>query len=152
MEMQQAINKVLARQDLTSEEMTAVMQAIMTGGATPAQIGGFLVGLRMKGETVTEIAAAASVMRELASGVAELETLPNGDHLLTWSDQVDHQGTPYSLHYFHVGHTPAPDTLQLALFTVTMPEARTGTEYAEELIAATLQMIVNIEFSHWDRE
>ena len=69
MEMQQAINKVLARQDLTGDEMTAVMQTIMTGGATPAQIGGFLIGLRMKGETVTEIAAAASVMRELASGV-----------------------------------------------------------------------------------
>lgn len=70
MEMQQAINKVLDRQDLSTEEMTHVMHAIMTGGATPAQIGGFLVGLRMKGETVTEIAAAASVMRELASGVA----------------------------------------------------------------------------------
>ena len=41
----------------------------MTGGATDAQIGGFLIGLRMKGETVTEIAAAAKVMRELASGV-----------------------------------------------------------------------------------
>lgn len=70
MDMQQAINKVLARQDLTGEEMSSVMQTIMTGGATPAQIGGFLVGLRMKGETVIEIAAAASVMRELASGVA----------------------------------------------------------------------------------
>ncbi len=68
--MQQAISKVLTRQDLTGDEMTAVMRSIMTGGATPAQIGGFLVGLRMKGETVTEIAAAASVMRELASGVA----------------------------------------------------------------------------------
>jgi anthranilate phosphoribosyltransferase len=68
--MQQAINKVLARHDLSGEEMTAVMQTIMTGGATPAQVGGFLVGLRMKGETVSEIAAAASVMRELASGVA----------------------------------------------------------------------------------
>ncbi|MFC1325834.1 MAG: anthranilate phosphoribosyltransferase [gamma proteobacterium symbiont of Ctena orbiculata] len=42
----------------------------MTGNATPAQIGGFLVGLRMKEETVSEIAAAASVMRELASGVS----------------------------------------------------------------------------------
>ncbi|MES9940023.1 MAG: anthranilate phosphoribosyltransferase [Candidatus Thiodiazotropha sp. 6PLUC2] len=70
MEMQQAINKILARQDLTGEEMTAVMQTIMTGGATAAQIGGFLIGLRMKGETVAEIAAAASVMRELASGVS----------------------------------------------------------------------------------
>jgi len=54
---------------LNSSEMTEVMRTIMTGGATDAQIGGFLIGLRMKGETVTEIAAAAKVMRELASGV-----------------------------------------------------------------------------------
>ncbi len=70
MEMQQAIKKVLARQDLTADEMTAVMRNIMTGNATPAQIGGFLVGLRMKEETVSEITAAASVMRELATGVS----------------------------------------------------------------------------------
>ncbi|MEL0584888.1 MAG: anthranilate phosphoribosyltransferase [Candidatus Thiodiazotropha sp. (ex. Lucinoma kazani)] len=70
MEMQQAINKVLARQDLTADEMTGVMRNIMTGCATSAQIGGFLVGLRMKEETVSEITAAASVMRELASGVS----------------------------------------------------------------------------------
>jgi anthranilate phosphoribosyltransferase len=70
MQMQQAINRVLTHQDLSSDEMVSVMRSIMTGGATPAQIGGFLVGLRMKGETVSEIAAAASVMRELASGVS----------------------------------------------------------------------------------
>ncbi len=69
MQMPQAINQVLAHKDLSGDEMTSVMRAIMTGGATPAQIGGFLIGLRMKGETVTEIAAAAAVMRELASGV-----------------------------------------------------------------------------------
>ena len=69
MEMKQAIARVVGRRDLDAEEMTSVMRAIMTGGATPAQIGGFLVGLRMKGETVTEIAAAATVMRELATGV-----------------------------------------------------------------------------------
>jgi anthranilate phosphoribosyltransferase len=69
MKLSQAINEVLQRQDLNSSEMTEVMRTIMTGGATDAQIGGFLIGLRMKGETVTEIAAAAKVMRELASGV-----------------------------------------------------------------------------------
>jgi anthranilate phosphoribosyltransferase len=71
-----AIAKVIDRHDLSGEEMTSVMQAIMTGGATPAQIAGFLVALRMKGETVTEVAAAASVMRELASGV-DLSGLEN---------------------------------------------------------------------------
>ncbi|MET0086692.1 MAG: anthranilate phosphoribosyltransferase [Sedimenticola sp.] len=69
MEMPQAINHVLGHHDLSGEQMTEVMRTIMTGGATPAQIGGFLIGLRMKGETVSEIAAAASVMRELATKV-----------------------------------------------------------------------------------
>ena len=69
MDIKQAIARVIDRRDLNGDEMTAVMRAIMTGGATPAQIGGFLIGLRMKGETVPEIAAAAGVMRELASGV-----------------------------------------------------------------------------------
>ena len=69
MDIQQAIARVIDRHDLSGDEMTAVMRAIMTGGATPAQIGGFLVGLRMKGESVVEIAAAAGVMRELAAGV-----------------------------------------------------------------------------------
>ena len=69
MDIKQAISKVINEQDLSSEEMTDVMRAIMTGAATPAQIGGFLVGLRMKGETVSEITAAAAVMRDLASGV-----------------------------------------------------------------------------------
>ena len=59
MDMKRAINQVVAHRDLSDDEMTDVMHSIMTGGATPAQIGGFLVGLRMKGETVGEIAAAA---------------------------------------------------------------------------------------------
>ncbi len=69
MDMQSAIRAVIERRDLGSEEMQSVMRLIMTGQATPAQVGGFLIGLRMKGETVDEIAAAASVMRELATPV-----------------------------------------------------------------------------------
>jgi anthranilate phosphoribosyltransferase len=69
MDLPQAIARVIERRDLSVEEMTEVMRAIMTGGATPAQIGGFLIGLRMKGETVAEITAAAGVMRELAARV-----------------------------------------------------------------------------------
>jgi anthranilate phosphoribosyltransferase len=69
MEMQAAIQSVIENRDLTGAEMRHVMQLIMTGKATPAQIGGFLIGLRCKGETVDEIAAAADVMRELATHV-----------------------------------------------------------------------------------
>lgn len=69
MDMNQAIARVIERRDLDRDEMASVMRTIMTGGATQAQIGGFLIGLRMKGETATEIAAAAGVMRELATGV-----------------------------------------------------------------------------------
>lgn len=70
MDMQCAIREVVEGRSLSVEQMEAVMRLIMTGQATPAQIGGFLVGLRMKGETVGEIAAAARVMRELATPVA----------------------------------------------------------------------------------
>jgi anthranilate phosphoribosyltransferase len=69
MDMQSAIRAVTERRDLSGDQMRAVMRLIMTGEATQSQIGGFLVGLRMKGETVEEIAAAAEVMRELATRV-----------------------------------------------------------------------------------
>lgn len=69
MDMPSAIRRVTERNDLTEAEMLDVMRLIMTGNATPAQIGGFLIGLRMKGETIDEITAAARVMRELATPV-----------------------------------------------------------------------------------
>ena len=47
MDMQQAIRAVVERRDLSGKDMTAVMHTIMTGAATPSQIGGFLIGLRM---------------------------------------------------------------------------------------------------------
>lgn len=69
MDMPSAIGRVIEKQDLSKSEMNEVMRLIMTGEATPAQIGGFLVGLRMKGETVAEITGAAEIMRELATPV-----------------------------------------------------------------------------------
>jgi len=67
--MQDAIKTVTEKCDLSTEEMSVTMRLIMTGEATPAQVGGFLIGLRMKGESIEEITAAAGVMRELASKV-----------------------------------------------------------------------------------
>ena len=69
MDIQTAIKTVISGQNLGRQDMTDVMQQIMTGECTPAQIGGFLVGLRMKGESVEEISAAATVMRELSTRV-----------------------------------------------------------------------------------
>ncbi len=69
MDIQAAIQTVINKTDLSENEMRSVMNNIMTGECTDAQIAGFLVGLRSKGETVDEITAAASVMRELASRV-----------------------------------------------------------------------------------
>ena len=77
MDMQSAIKAVTDHQNLSADEMATAMRLIMTGEATPAQVGGFLIGLRMKGETVEEVAAAARVMRDLSTRV-EVET----DHLV----------------------------------------------------------------------
>lgn len=69
MNIQSALEKVLAKQDLTAQEMSAVMHVVMRGEATAVQIAGFLIALRCKGESIDEIAAAAGVMRELASKI-----------------------------------------------------------------------------------
>ncbi|MEQ1620140.1 MAG: anthranilate phosphoribosyltransferase [Methylococcales bacterium] len=69
MTIQQALQTLLNKQNLCANEMRSVMRFIMTGQATDAQIAGFLIALRCKGETIDEIAAAVEVMRELASKV-----------------------------------------------------------------------------------
>ena len=70
MDIKQALEVTISHQDLSTEQMIAVMRQIMLGEATPAQIGGFLVALRMKGESLDEIEGAAIVMRELATEVS----------------------------------------------------------------------------------
>lgn len=64
--IQQAIHEVISGQDLSFEAAKEVMNEIMSGETTPAQMAAFLTGLRMKGETIDEITACATVMREKA--------------------------------------------------------------------------------------
>ncbi len=64
--IREAIEKVARRKDLAESEMRGAFEEIMSGRATPAQIGSFITALRMKGETVEEITAAARVMREMS--------------------------------------------------------------------------------------
>lgn len=64
MDIKQALHKISEGRDLAGEEMRSVMRLIMEGQATPAQTGAFLMGMRIKGESVGEIAAAVSIMRE----------------------------------------------------------------------------------------
>ena len=61
--IQEALQRLLDGHDLARRDMAAVMSEIADGGATPAQVGAFLAALRLKGETVEEIAGAAEVMR-----------------------------------------------------------------------------------------
>ncbi|MDO3721071.1 anthranilate phosphoribosyltransferase [Marinobacter sp. chi1] len=69
MDMKQALNRIASNLDLSRDEMKQVMRVVMQGEATDAQIGAFLMGLRMKSETIDEITGATEVMRELATGV-----------------------------------------------------------------------------------
>lgn len=77
MDIKTALETVVSGQHLGAGEMRDVMRQIMTGHATEAQIGAFLVALRIKGETIDEIAGAVEVMRELATGVEV-----SGDYLV----------------------------------------------------------------------
>ena len=71
MKLQDALATVVNGVSLSQVEMAAVMRQVMSGEASGAQIGGLLVALRMKGETVEEIAGAAQVMRPGDSGRGE---------------------------------------------------------------------------------
>lgn len=85
MNLTAALRALLERRDLTHSEMTEVMRILMSGEATPAQIGGLLIGLAVKGETVEEVSAAAAVMREFAAKV-EIPCAPLVDIVGTGGD------------------------------------------------------------------
>lgn len=69
MDIREALEHLVAGHDLSREQARALIRALMTGEATPAQIGAVLIALRAKGESVDEITGAAEVMRELATRV-----------------------------------------------------------------------------------
>lgn len=69
MDIKTALSRIVSHLDLSVEEMREVMLEIMTGQCTPAQIGAFMIALRMKSESIDEIVGAVTAMRELASQV-----------------------------------------------------------------------------------
>src|ERR1043165_5605883 len=69
MSVKDALSKLVLHQDLTRDEAQAAMRTLVEGEATPSQIAGFAIALRMKGETPEEIAGLAEVMREAATRV-----------------------------------------------------------------------------------
>ncbi len=98
MNFKDTLNRLLAREDLSRDEMLALMRALMGGELEPAQIAAAVVALRCKGETVTEIAAAAEVMRELSAKVAVADRTHLVDTCGTGGD---------SLHTFNISTTAA---------------------------------------------
>jgi anthranilate phosphoribosyltransferase len=96
--LQDYIGKIVGGQDLGADEAEAAMQTIMTGEATPAQIGGYLIALRMKGETVEEIAGSARAMRTHAQ---QVRTRPDGPLLDTAGTGGD------GAHTFNISTTAA---------------------------------------------
>jgi anthranilate phosphoribosyltransferase len=69
MDIQTALGRISEKHDLSIDEMVSVMRQIMSAGATDVQIGAFLLGMRLKGETIDEITGGVQVLREFASGV-----------------------------------------------------------------------------------
>ncbi|UCH35454.1 MAG: anthranilate phosphoribosyltransferase [Armatimonadota bacterium] len=85
--IQDIIGKLIERRDLTEEESAAAMTCVMDGEATPAQIAGLLVGLRMKGETPDEITGFVRVMRDKAVRIKP-KRYPLADTCGTGGDRV----------------------------------------------------------------
>lgn len=95
---QEALHRIIAHQEIMHDEMVSLMRQIMQGEISPVLIAAIITGLRVKKETIGEIAAAAQVMRELATKV----DIPDGTYL------VDTCGTGGdSLHTFNISTASA---------------------------------------------
>ena len=92
--IREAIGRVIEGKDLDEKKMVGVMNEIMSGEATPAQIGSFITALRMKGETIEEISGAAMVMREKATRIDTGVAVDKGEILVdTCGTGGDSSGT-----------------------------------------------------------
>ena len=95
---QQALNRLIDNNELFYDEMTVLMRQIMSGEVAPEVIAALLVGLRIKVETVSEVAAAATVMREFATRVPVVDTTHLVDIVGTGGDNA---------HTFNISTTAA---------------------------------------------
>ncbi len=94
--IQKAIARIVEGENLTEGEMIVVMDQIMSGGATAAQLGAFITALRMKGETVEEITGAARVMRQKATRIPvgdQTLDMDRADRPMEYEPQLDVVGT-----------------------------------------------------------
>jgi len=92
--IKEAINKLVIGKDLDETLMVAVMNEIMSGETTPAQIGAFITALRIKGETIEEISGAVKVMREKSTRIATDVAMSAGEVLVdTCGTGGDSSGT-----------------------------------------------------------
>ena len=92
--IKEAINKLIIGKDLDETLMIEVMNEIMTGETTPAQIGAFITALRIKGETIEEISGAAKVMREKSTKISTDVAVSEGEVLMdTCGTGGDSSGT-----------------------------------------------------------
>lgn len=141
--IKEAIAKVVAQQHLSEVEMIGVMQEVMSGEATPAQIGAFITALRMKGETIDEIVGAVKVMREKATFIDTGVNTAGGEVLMdivgtggdgsgsfnvstTTSFVVAAAGVPVAKHGNRAvsSHCGAADVLEALGVDLSMPPAR----------------------------
>ena len=76
--VQEALQRAIEHREIFPDEMLSIMRRIMSGEVTPVMIAALTIGLRVKKETIGEIAAAAEVMREFATKV----DVPDTDHLV----------------------------------------------------------------------